>query len=120
MTKARTMRTFKTGATRSANEGKLDFEGFLSPAVLTRFAEYMSQHQVQADGVRRDSDNWQKGMPLDAYMQSMWRHFMDVWRLHRGLAPLTARDKEEALCALLFNIQGYLFELLLDGAGAKK
>lgn len=111
------MRQFETGATRDSEEGKLDFEGFLSPVVLARFAEYMHKHRLQADGNLRSSDNWQKGIPKTAYMKSMWRHFMDVWRLHRAalespLTPVGAAVLEEALCAMLFNVQGYLFEVL--------
>lgn len=104
------MREFDSGATRDTDVEKLDFEGFLSPLVLERFAEYMNEHRVQSDGQLRESDNWQKGMPLSVYMKSMWRHFFDVWKMHRydeGDAPL-----EEALCALLFNVQGYLHEKL--------
>ena len=104
------MRTFNTGATRDDDTTKLDYEGFLSPLVLERFAEYMNKHRKQADGKLRDSDNWQKGIPKDAYIKSAWRHFMDVWKFHRGLK---GRDNmEEALCALMFNIMGYLHELL--------
>lgn len=105
------MRQFKTGATRDNEDGKLDYEGFLSPIVLERFAKYMHQHRVQSDNQLRDGDNWQKGMPLDAYMKSMFRHFMDVWMSHRGYAP-SGEMFEEALCALMFNVQGYLHELL--------
>jgi hypothetical protein len=104
------MRHFNTGATRDTEAGKLDYEGFLSPLVLERFAEYMHKHRFQADGQLRDSDNWQKGMPRDVYMKSMWRHFVNVWKGHRGVADDI--DLEEALCALLFNVQGYLFEVL--------
>ncbi|KKK53952.1 hypothetical protein LCGC14_3089650, partial [marine sediment metagenome] len=32
------VRTFDSGANRSSEEGKLDFEGFLSPLVLERYA----------------------------------------------------------------------------------
>jgi len=32
------MRQFESGATRDTEDGKLDYEGFLSPAVLLRFA----------------------------------------------------------------------------------
>lgn len=104
------MRTFETGATRDDDQFKLDYEGFLSPQALESFAAYMHKHRLQADGQMRASDNWQKGMPRDAYMKSMWRHFMDVWRLHRD--PNAADcDREEALCAVLFNVQGYLHEL---------
>ena len=104
------MRTFDTGATRDTDQGKLDYEGFLSPLVLRRFAEYMHKHRLQADGALRASDNWQKGIPMDAYMKSGWRHFMEWWTLHRN--PNTVGDMEEALAALLFNVQGYLHELL--------
>lgn len=107
----RMVREFLSGATRDTEDGKLDYEGFLSPAVLERFAEYMHKHRLQSDGTLRGSDNWQHGIPRDAYMKSMFRHFMDVWMGHRcGLKSEDAH--EEALCALLFNVQGYLFEVL--------
>lgn len=113
------IREFSTGATRDIDTNKLDYEGFLSPEVLYRFATYMHKNRVQPDGAVRDSANWTKGIPLDAYMKSMMRHFMEVWELHRGVD----RDgsQEEALCALLFNVQGYLYELLQKrGAGGKR
>ena len=103
------MRTFKTGATRDDNERKADLEGFLSPIVLHRFGVYMQKHRVQSDGEIRDSDNWQKGMPIDTYMKSGMRHFMDWWLEHRGHE--SREGLEDALCGLLFNVQGYLFEV---------
>lgn len=106
------LRTFATGATRDTDDGKYDYEGFLSPAVLEAYAAYMHKHRVQPDGSLRASDNWQKGVPLTSYMQSMWRHFMDVWFWHRG-RPRDA-GRLEAVMALLFNVQGYAFELLRD------
>lgn len=119
------MRTFDTGATRDTDNGKYDYEGFLSPLVIERFGEYMHKHRKQADGALRDSDNWQKGMPLDAYMKSMWRHFLDVWKIHRGYAAVTDGKQigiEEALCCVLFNVMGYLHEELMQfedlGAGS--
>ena len=102
------MREFKSGATRDNDEDKFDYEGFLSPAVLKRYAEYMHSHRKQADGKMRDSDNWQKGIPITAYMKSMWRHFFDVWRANRGYEI----NLEDALCALLFNVMGMLHEHL--------
>jgi hypothetical protein len=109
-----TLRTFGTGATRDTAQDKLDYEGFLSPIVIERFAEYMHQHRIQSDGSLRESDNWQKGIPIEQYMKSMWRHFMDVWRLHRynDLVLLPNALMEEALCALLFNVMGMLHEVL--------
>jgi len=101
------VRNFETGATRDSEDGKFDYEGFLSPAVLHRYAAYMHEHRVQADGSLRASDNWQKGMPLDVYMKSGWRHFMDWWTKHRS-EDADPKDVEDALCALMFNVMGYL------------
>ena len=107
------VRTFESGATRDTNEGKLDFEAFLSPRVLLRYAEYMSKHQTRSDGTRREGDDWQKGMPSDVYMKSMMRHIMDVWLLHRGYTELARTDDMgEALCAVIFNAMGLLFNEL--------
>ena len=108
------MREFVTGATRDIDNGKHDPEGFLSPLVIERFNEYMHANRLQRDGALRDSDNWQKGIPKTAYMKSMWRHFFDVWKHHRGY-PSTAKEPLEiALCGLLFNAMGYLHETLKE------
>jgi hypothetical protein len=104
------IRKFNTGATRDGDKEKFDYEGFLSPLVLDRFAAYMHKHRVQPDGNLRASDNWQKGIPLDAYMKSGFRHFMDWWRQHRG--EVRQDYLEDSLCALLFNVQGYLHEII--------
>lgn len=106
------MRTFISGATRNPDDGKLDFEAYLSPLVLERFAEYMKSKEVQDDGTRREGDNWQKGIPLNSYMKSGWRHFFDWWKEHRGLA--TKEGIEITLCAIIFNASGYLHELLRE------
>jgi hypothetical protein len=106
-------RVFDTGASRDTDENKLDFEGFLSPLVLQRFAEFMHENRHMKDGSTRDSDNWQKGIPLNAYMKSGWRHFMDWWSDHRNHD--SSENIEVALCALLFNVQGYLHEILKEG-----
>jgi len=108
------MRTFDTGATRDSDEDKLDYEGFLSPLVLKRYAEYMHLHRKQTDGKFRDSDNWQKGIPIKQYMKSLWRHFIDVWMLTRGYCVQAAL--EDALCAVLFNTMGMLHEILRRAA----
>jgi hypothetical protein len=106
------MRNFDTGATRDTDEGKLDYEGFLSPAVLKRYAEYMHKCRVQADGKLRDADNWQKGIPQEAYKKSLHRHYMDQWLYFRG--ETIDDDIEEVLCAIMFNVQGLMFELLKE------
>lgn len=109
------MRVFNTGATRDDDETKNDYEGFLSPLVIEAFGNYMTMHRKQADGKLRDSDNWQKGIPQDVYMKSMWRHFLDVWKVHRGHTINKdghVWDKIECLNALLFNVMGMLHEEL--------
>ena len=100
------IREFETGATRDLDTDKLDYEGFLSHSVLERYAQYMHKNRKTAAGLR-DSDNWQKGIPLPAYMKSAWRHFMEWWRAHRR-----GEVDEEALCAMMFNVMGYLHEVL--------
>lgn len=106
------MRQFDTGATRDTAEDKPDYHGYLSPLVIERFGAYMLRHQKQADGKMRASDNWKKGMPKDAYIKSGFRHFMDWWMEHDGYGG--REDIEEALCALLFNVSGYLHEHLKE------
>jgi len=111
------MREFETGATRDSEEGKLDYEGFLSPRVVKRYAEYLHEHRLQADGKMRDSDNWQKGIPMSVYMKSGWRHFMEWWGLYRRVLEgrtVPIKEYEEAICALMFNAMGFLHELLKD------
>jgi len=106
------MRQFKTGATRNEDKNQLDYEGFYTPLVMEAFAKYMHKNRKQADGKTRDSDNWQKGIPKDAYMKSGFRHFIDWWSEHRGG---DSRDGiKDALCGLLFNVQGYLYEYLKE------
>jgi len=111
-----TSRSFETGATRDTSEGKLDFEGFLSPRVLEMFAIYMDSNRVQSDGKLRDSDNWQKGIPRNEYLKSAWRHFFDWWKEHRGIG--TKDGITTALCGLLFNVMGYMHELSKDTENA--
>jgi hypothetical protein len=113
------MRTFDTGATRDSEGDKLDYDGFLSPLALHRYAEYMHGHRVQADGTLRASDNWQHGIPQDVYRKSLWRHFLDVWRVHRGYRAFDGKDGheitlDEALCAVIFNAMGLLHEHLKE------
>lgn len=111
------IRVFKTGANRNDDNGKLDYEGFISPLVLKRYAEYMNLNRHLSNGQFRESDNWQKGIPKDAYMKSLWRHLMDVWLEHRGEK---SRDGlETALCGVIFNTMGYLFETLREKNGKK-
>ena len=104
------IRKFKSGATRDTDDTKLDFEGHLSPIVLIRYVEFLDKKRKLPDGTRRPSDNWQLGIPRDEYMKSMARHFMETWKFHRENRNVDKEQKIEALCALLFNVMGYLHE----------
>ena len=108
------MRIFATGATRESDKDKLDFEGFDSPLVTKRYAQYLHKHRKQADGTMRGSDNWQAGMEKEVYIKSLVRHMEDV-KLHwDGYGEeAVVNDFEEALCAVLFNAKGMLYELLI-------
>lgn len=108
------VRQFDTGATRNDDTEQLDYEGFISPLMVKRFAEYMHKHRIQSDGTKRASDNWQKGMPTNSYAKSLVRHTVDFWLCHRGEGQAAREDIEDALCAIIFNAQGYLHERLTD------
>lgn len=118
------MRDYDTGATRDGLKDKFQYEGFFSPLVLKRFAEYMHKHRKQSDGDVRAADNWQKGIPLADYMDSKVRHGMTTWLMWDGFKQYDddAGEEitmEESLCAEMFNIQGMLFELLKQKHNAK-
>ena len=114
------MRLFKTGATRNTDDDKLDFEAFLSPLVLQKFAEYMQTHRKQADGKLREGDNWQKKFGENHYevcMKSLWRHFQDLWLEHRGFK--SREGIESAMMGIIFNIQAYAYKYYTDQLDAK-
>ena len=113
------LRTFASGATRDTTAGKIDLEGAISPLALRRYGEYMLEHQTQSDGRRRDSDNWQKGFGRDVLIKSLKRHVLTLWLIHRGWEPAGPNDKalEDALAAIIFNVQAYLHEHLVAKRG---
>lgn len=107
------IKQYDTGATRDTDEGKNDYEGFLNPLVIKTFGDYMSKHRKQSDGKLRASDNWQKHFGekhYDVCMQSLWRHFMDMWLFHRGYI---GRDTmEDAIMGIMFNVMAYAHKYL--------
>jgi len=112
------IRTFATGANRDLDDTKHDPEGFYTPRVIHRFCEYMTKNRHLADGTVRNSDNWQKGIPLTVYMKSLWRHLHATWWEHRRWLEgdtLYSQDRlEEDLCGVLFNTQGMLDVILKE------
>jgi len=115
--KKQCVRKFESGATRDVDDYKLDFEAGLSPIVLEAYAEYLLSCSHLPDGTSRPCDNWQKGISQVSYMKSLMRHTFDVWKLHRGYKvndrktglPISIK---KALCAVMFNTMGYLYEEL--------
>lgn len=103
------IRTFDTGATRDTNENKLEYRRFFSPMVLRRRAEFMHKNRLQSDGKLRDPDNWKKGMPHSVYADSLSRH---VREMEQALESPELGGIEETLCAIMFNAEGLLYELL--------
>jgi hypothetical protein len=110
------VRTFDTGATRDLDDTKDDPEGFYTPRVIHRFNQYMTHNRHLADGSVRDSDNWQKGIPREAYAKSLWRHHLAAWSEHRAWVSGDStydRDQLEVdLCGVIFNAQGMLDTIL--------
>ncbi len=111
------MREFDTGATRDEDKTKPDPEGYYHPLVVEEFCRYMTKHRIQKDGETRDSDNWQQlfGSPGEhrkVCMKSLLRHVLDLWKFHRGYKG--RETIKEALCAIIFNAQAYLFSILIQ------
>lgn len=112
------VRTFETGATRDTDNTKPDYEGYYTPRVIHCFGEYMTKNRHLKDGSLRDSDNWQKGMPREVYMKSLWRHFHATWWEHRrwlnGEPEYNRSALIEDLCGVIFNAQGMLDTVLKE------
>lgn len=109
------VRTFGSGATRDTSTDKPEFAGFLSPAVIRAFGRYMHTNRKQSDGSLRDSDNWKKGMPRRVFVESMFRHFIDVWGFvvdDDDIPGIREDDAIDALMAIIFNAQGLAREIL--------
>jgi len=112
------MRKFNTGGTRDDCDNKPDFESFLSPLVIQKYAEYMHKNRKMKDGTIRDGDNWQKGFGdkhYDVCMKSLWRHFFDMWMEHRG--NNSREGLESAINGILFNTMAYYHQYLKEKGG---
>lgn len=107
-----TIRKFATGAIRSALGNKLEYDGYLNPLVLKRFAEYMKKHQTQPDGEQRAADNWQKNIPMASLHDSKKRHDFDVWLHLKGYSEEATETMEESLCAAIFGNMAMLKQVM--------
>jgi hypothetical protein len=107
-------------ATRDVADGKLDFEGCMSPLVDKAFGEYMLRHQNTANGLR-GSDNWQSLFGeehLDVCLKSLLRHVHDLRMYHDGFE--TRDGVDEAIGGIIFNANAYWYKLLLERKNDEK
>ena len=111
-------RVFSSGAVRNNNNKKLDYSGFLDPAVENSFAQYMHKHRKMEDGTYRNSSDWKKGIPNQVLMESLYRHMMDVHLLHEGYDVIYENgDKitiKDCLNGVKFNINAYLLNIIKE------
>ena len=114
------MRQFGTGATRDDNTHKLDYVRGLSAQVQQRYLEYLGSHRLQKDGSLRDWDNWKRGIDVEVYRESLSRHTADAVRASMGLPVPEDASLEDLLCAIRFNVDGWLFELLAAKSGNRE
>ena len=111
------MREFESGSTRDEVEDKLNYIKALSPIVMQRYVKYLGEHRTQADGTKRDWDNWKKGIPKETYLEGEDRHHRAIWLLLQGYpafdnhGPVTLED---SLCGVIFNSMGMLHEVLKE------
>lgn len=109
------IREFSTGSNRDIDTNKPDFEGALSPLVISAYGDYIVKHRKIANGTLRSDDNWQLlfgEKHCDVCIKSAWRHFLDFWKEHRGYKSRDGLD--EAICGLLFNVMAYYHKVLID------
>ena len=103
------VRTFATGAVRGTQQGKLDYEGYFTHRFFEGYGDYMERNSHLPDGTVRDSDNWQKGFPIESFVKSGWRHMVGWWKGHR-----TGKPDLDACYGVVFNAIGYIDQTLKE------
>lgn len=97
------MRTFKTGATRDDDFGKLEYSNYIHPLCDFSYARYMKTKQI-IDGEYREWDNRQKGIPKDSLLASLVRHteilkllykWYEVYELENGEIVVNPENIQE-------------------------
>lgn len=108
------MRKFEGGATRDDDSVKLSYLGFFDPAFLNAFAHYMHEHRVTKGGIR-GADNWKTGFGTTTCIESLIRHFFDIWLLSNDETVIDKDGKvitwNDAIMGTFFNLQALWREL---------
>jgi hypothetical protein len=104
------MRVFETGATCDDDDAKPHYAGYFCPRVIRRYGQFMLKNQTQADGQKREPDNWKRGIPKEVHLDSLVRHVIDLWAEYESAGDPAIM--EELACAVLFRIQGFLREIM--------
>lgn len=108
------MRKFKTGGTRSNDDGKIDY-AHLSALADRIWCEYMHFHRLQEDGKLREPDNYKRGMPFHTYRKSFLGHLQDFKLLLEGVdvrEKNVPKDFFDSLMGIRFNLQGMAIETM--------
>jgi hypothetical protein len=117
------LRVFPTGAIRDDNHNKYEYAKALDPRVLRAYLAFLHRHAEMPDGSYRPVDNWKKGMG-ETFIDSLVRHVMDLWELdHYGESYRPENGEPvnmvDALCAVIFNAHGWLYEHLKASASRR-
>jgi hypothetical protein len=103
-----------SGAIRDTANGKYLYDKFQHPLVVKEFARYMDRKRIMSDGSMRGGDNWWTGFPREWLMESMGRHYQDVWLHQKGFGDYADEPFMVALNGLFFNVQAMMLEVLLE------
>jgi len=97
------MRKFKTGAVRDDDTDKEKYQETISWRAFKRYAKYMTGKQS-----RYGKGNFKKGIPVDAYEDSMMRHVQKYFENKYEDGQM--EKEEDHLSAILFNVLGIMHE----------
>ena len=93
---------FQTGSKRDTNDGKPRYD-LISPIALYRLAMHV------ANGAKKYGDrNWEKGQPLNRYIESIERHLQ---KLKVGLMD------EDHASAVMWNIMAFIHTQMMCEIG---
>lgn len=94
---------YESGAIRDTSDNKEDYIETISFLALRKYAKYMTSKQSTYG-----AGNWRKGIPIESYEKSLFRHIQKYLANKYDNANL--EPEEDHLCAMVFNIFGILHE----------